>query len=78
MAALPPMSEVVEMLRTAVLPAAGVAAAVYFVASLLPLLRRGALPAALAIACGFVAGRSAQLDWSARCTMIRWRVEPAG
>ena len=56
MAALPPMDEVVAMLRTAVLPAAGVAAAVYFVASLLPLLRRGALPAALAIACGFVAG----------------------
>jgi hypothetical protein len=55
-AALPPISEVIDALRTAVLPAAGVAAAVYFVASLLPLVRRGTFPAALAIACGFVAG----------------------
>ncbi len=56
MAALPPMSEVIDALRTAVLPAAGVAAVVYFVASLLPVIRRGTVPAALAIACGFVAG----------------------
>jgi hypothetical protein len=56
MAALPPMSEVIDALRTAVLPAAGAAAGVYFVASLLPLVRRTALPAALAIACGFLAG----------------------
>ncbi len=56
MAALPPMSEVIDALRTAVLPAAGVAAVVYFVASLLPVIRRGTFPAALAISCGLVAG----------------------
>lgn len=56
MAALPPLSEVIDVMRTAVMPAAGVAALVYFVASLLPVVRRTPLPAALAIACGFVAG----------------------
>lgn len=56
MSALPPMSEVLDELRTAVLPAAGAAAVVYFLASVLPLVRRTALPVALAVGCGFVAG----------------------
>src|SRR4051794_31991773 len=45
-----------DLMRAAVLPAAGAAAVVYFVASMLPLVRRASIPVALAIACGFVAG----------------------
>src|SRR6516164_685092 len=70
MAALPPMDEVWAELRTAVLPAAGVAAVVYFIASLLPLVRRTTLPVALAIGCGFVAG-----NWQGEAVEFRLNSE---